>query len=261
MDTIRFDTIGTFFARRRLARQKGAVQAGASLVARASLVSAPGAAQEATPDSPASAERAATLFVQSFASGTIAPKEGAGGTYTLTLEHGWGQTIYVSDRPERIVGAAPTPQFLEGLGFSRNNPPNAALVVDRDRGGVEMAVVELFNPAYDDATHTATYDVAVLEDDAGEVGLRFQEAPGALTALSPAFGAAHLFIDDCPDASISCHRNEDQRYLGEAGVGGLCWSWSSWSCEWCDATSADHICNITFAECDNYCHAVAIPYD
>ncbi len=47
------------------------------------------------------------LFVQSFQSGSIAPVDGAEGRYTVTLEQGLGQTIYFSDRPERIVGTEP----------------------------------------------------------------------------------------------------------------------------------------------------------
>ena len=81
------------------------------------------------------------LFIQSFQSGSVVPKDGAEGRYTLTLEQGLGHTIYFSDRPDRIVGAPRPPQFLEGLGFPDDNPPNAALVVetadgqDRRRGG------------------------------------------------------------------------------------------------------------------------------
>jgi hypothetical protein len=64
-------------------------------------------------------EKVQFLFVQSFRSGSIAPKAGTDGAYTLTLEHGLGQKIYFSDRPERVVGADPTPQFLKGFGFQQ----------------------------------------------------------------------------------------------------------------------------------------------
>ena len=39
------------------------------------------------------------------------------------------QTIAFSDRPERIVVQAPMQQFLDGLGFSVENPPNAAIEI------------------------------------------------------------------------------------------------------------------------------------
>jgi hypothetical protein len=58
------------------------------------------------------------LFVQTFASGSLLPKEGEEGTFILTLNGGYGRTIGFSDRPERIVGSVPTQQFLDGLGFT-----------------------------------------------------------------------------------------------------------------------------------------------
>ena len=64
-------------------------------------------------------------------------------------------------------------------------------------------MVELFNPAYDEATHTATYEVAVLEEWEDELGVGFTETPADLAALGRAFGAAHLFIDDCPERATS----------------------------------------------------------
>ena len=116
--------------------------------------------------------------MQSFEGGTIAPKDGADGTYTLTLEHGLGQTIYFSDRPERIVGASPTPSSSPGSGFSPDNPPNAALVVDDGNGGTDIAVIELTNPAYDEASFTATYDATVLQDWERDAGMELPGGPG-----------------------------------------------------------------------------------
>ena len=105
--------------------------------------------RNATP-APGEGEKVAYLFIQSFQAGALTPKVGEEGRFTLTLESGLGQTIYFSDRPLRDVGATPTPQFLENLGFPADNPPNAALLVE-DGGNVNMAVVELFNPSYDEA--------------------------------------------------------------------------------------------------------------
>ncbi len=74
-------------------------------------------------------------------------------------------------------------------------------------GTTEIAVVELFNPAYDAATHTATYEAKVLADYEATTELGFHRQPGDLAQLAPRFGAAHLFIDDCPDVS-GCLRQE-----------------------------------------------------
>ena len=62
------------------------------------------AAQDATPEA-MNDENTSYLFLQSFQSGSIVAKDGEADTFTLTLEQGLGQTIYFSDRPERIVGA------------------------------------------------------------------------------------------------------------------------------------------------------------
>jgi hypothetical protein len=95
------------------------------------------------------------LFVQSFQGGKVEPKAGEDGTYTLTLKRGLGQTSFFTDRPDRIVGATPTVDFLKGFGFSPSNPPNAALVLEAAPGDTDIAVLELTNPTYHEATRTA----------------------------------------------------------------------------------------------------------
>ena len=133
MDQKRFDRISEALAQRRLSRRR--------------VIARPVATQDATPvppaDPPDGDHGPEMLFVQTYHSGTIASVDGANGRYTLTLEAGTGQTIYFSARPERLVGTNPTPQFLEGLGFSEDNPPNAALVVETAPGETDIAVVEL----------------------------------------------------------------------------------------------------------------------
>jgi hypothetical protein len=187
MDATRFDRLSKRFAQRR---------------ARHAL------AQEATPapaDIPGG--RPELLFVQTYQSGTITPIDGVEGRYTLTLAAGTGQTVYFSDRPNRLVGADPTPQVLEALGFPDDNPPNAALVVETAPGETDVAVVELFNPLYDPINQGVTYEVEVLANWQTELDLAFSEAPTDLAALVPSFGSAHLFIDgllDCPQSTITC---------------------------------------------------------
>ncbi len=140
MDATHFDRIAKVFADRRLSRRQALTQGGAGLAAGALAAAGlahSARAQDATPAATATADGDKTmfLFLQAFQSGSIAPKDGGSeGRYTLTLEQGLGQTIYFSDRPERLVGASPTPQFLAGLGFPPDNPPNAALVVATTRG-------------------------------------------------------------------------------------------------------------------------------
>src|SRR4051794_22187309 len=115
MNSNRFDAISRLFAERRISRRQALSRVGAGLgaagIAATGLASA--SAQDATPEATTEqGERViSTLFLQSFQSGKIVPTEGADGRYTVTLEHGLGQTIYFSDRPERIVGTIATPAF------------------------------------------------------------------------------------------------------------------------------------------------------
>jgi hypothetical protein len=165
--------------------------------------------------------------VQSFQSGAIATKAGETDTYTLTLDHGLGQTIAFSDRPERMVGATPTAEFLKGLGFLPGNPPNAALVVEAAPGDEDIAVLELYNPRYDEGSKTATYDVKLLKDWERTLEMGFSEQPKDLAQLHPQFGAAHLFIDDCPDLTM-CTDFGGELLGGIPGYPngvGTCWCW------------------------------------
>jgi hypothetical protein len=228
-----FDIIARRFAARRLSRRQALRHGGAGITAGvlAAAGRTSGLALDATPEASADAsagsgQKVAYLFVQSFQSGSVAPKDGAEGTYTLTLEQGLGQTIYFSDRPERVVGAVPTAQFLKGLGFLPDNPPNAALVVEAGPGDEGIAVLELSNPRYDEATKTATYDAKVLQDWERTLEMGFAEAPTDLAQLASSFGAAHLFIDECPNADIVCHDANDND-VGSFADQPMCWNFST----------------------------------
>ncbi|MGN6033460.1 MAG: hypothetical protein ACTHQE_17545, partial [Thermomicrobiales bacterium] len=69
----------------------------------------------------------------------------------------------------------------------------------------DLAVLELFDPAYDVATRTATYHVKGLEAWKDSLDLSLQDAPSDLSGIAPTFGAAHLLIDDCADGPIGCY--------------------------------------------------------
>lgn len=204
------------------------------------------------------------LFLQSYKSGTIAPKEGEDGRFTLSLEQGLGQTVYFSNRPDRIVGASPTADSLDGLGFPDDNPPNAALVIETDNGETDVAVVELFNPVYDPADNGVTYDITVLANWQTELKMDFSEAPTDLATLDSDFGAAHLFIDDCSDRGIVCVAGN--KTAGEFMSQGFCYWWRYAGCYPCEnggAGNRDEIatywegrCNETYAECNGQCSVI-----
>jgi hypothetical protein len=146
-------------------------------------------AQGATP---AADQPVEYLFIQSFASGTLTPKE-VSDSYELTLLGGTGQTIYFADRPNREVGAAPTAEVIAAIGFDPTNPPNAGLVAETD-GGEWIIILELMNLTLDDVTGTLTYEVRIVTDYEGE-GLQSLAAKASGATLPGRFGPASLFID------------------------------------------------------------------
>jgi hypothetical protein len=201
------------------------------------------------------------LFVQTFASGRWTPKQGEDGVYLLTLTGHADQTIYFADRPERITGVVPTERFLDVLGFTPADPPNAA-VVAQTAEGEDVLVVELFNPVYQeksapDGSSTLTYEARVLADYEGS-GLESFARQGADASLAATFGEASLFIDDCPDAMINCISNDTYQSVGHIGPVGECYQWSSICCQPCGDGSQSHwsdLCNQQFPDCNGNCEA------
>jgi hypothetical protein len=234
MQSQRFDylikTLGTPVSRRS-ALGAGAGLGGLALVGRQPRYAT---AQGATPAASPMTEGGKTtfLFVQTFESGSLIPKEGEAGVFVLTLQGEHGRTIGFSDRPERIVGSTPTQSFLDGLGFSPIDPPNAALVIEPTPGETDIVVLELLNPQYDEAAQTLTYEVRILDAFDAEGGLNFQEEPRAPDPAGEEFSAAQLFIDDCSDLG-GCYPVGDFTAVGPipGGPYGQCWSWGGSGCQ------------------------------
>lgn len=264
MNSAHFDRIARRLAEHRLSRRQALV--GGTGLAVGQLVSTRIAtfAQEATPSaSPASlpddphpsADTAGThpefLFTQSFNGGTWVPKSGASGVYTLTLTGAAATTTYFSDRPERIVGLAPTQQFLDGLGFTPENPPNAALVTQTADGEQDILVIELDAPIYDAAAGTLTYEAKVLADY-GERGLAYLARQQTDYELAASFGEGSLFIDDCPDSLLDgCYFADNNDWTGTWNFlgyisSGNCWNSTTWLCEPCGSYS--YVCNETYPD-------------
>jgi hypothetical protein len=222
MNTSRFERLSKAMASKRVNRQES---------------------PDATPEAESvTDEKVEFLFVQTYQSGTISPTEGNPRRYTLSLESGTGQTVYFSNRPERIAGSAPTPQFLAGLGFFDDNPPNAALVFEAAPENTDVAVIELYNPMYDPESQGVTYEVEVLANWEKELALGFQEAPTDLSAIASSFGAAQLFIDDCADADMWCinkYSKEVVKTIPNSLHDGFCYSWSAWMCLPCQPRITD----------------------
>lgn len=280
MDPTTFDRITKLFARRRLSRRQ-ALTGSAGLAAGALAATgyhaaagapapqpaaregftvldqpAPGATAIATP-TVTGAKPTTFLFLQSFERGSLAPLPGSPGRYTLTLTQGLGDTVFFSDRPAKIVGTVPTQTFLDGLGFTPTNPPNAALVGQRDATHKDVVVVELFNPHYDASANTLTYEVTLLQDW-HKLDETFDQTPDDEAHLPRDFTAAHLFIDDCPDLANCVTWYGVLHGPIPGGPFGRCWNWSRFTCYPCsdvDPAALNDLCNRTYPACQGQCVA------
>jgi hypothetical protein len=264
MNTHRFDSLSRRLARGPISRRRALKAATAGLAA----IALPGGAsltraQDATPVAPLAEDpnKPAFLFVQLAESGTWAPKPGEAGVFLLTLRGTGEQTLYFSDRPERIVGTMDTDRFLNGLGFTPVNPPNAALVVQTPEGTRDVIVVELLNPTYtrsfgDDSDEWLTYEAIVLNAYQGE----------GLAEWTPDVDDS-LFIDDCADME-GCYADKrppgsdgwfTRTYIGPVPGGpyGRCFQVAKQICEPCTWLQFDRMCNEAYPGtdgCDGMCY-------
>jgi hypothetical protein len=126
-------------------------------------------------------------------------------------------------------------------------------------GGVNIAVVELFNPVFDPASPGVTYDIGVLRSYQTSSEFEFREAPMDLSSLPEQFGATHLFIDDCPDKELFCTNAAGDR-VGTFGSVGHCYYWNEIACVTCGSENfvgaVNHWttqCNDAFPACDGQC--------
>ena len=109
------------------------------------------------------------------------PKSGV-----MTLYDAPSQTMFFTDRPNRVVGNVPTSAFVtkwttdKGPNGFASNPPNAAVTVFQS-DGAKTAIVELRNPRLDG--NKLSYDVKVLQ---------------GISSTQPAEGV--LFIDNFSEA-------------------------------------------------------------
>lgn len=258
MDSDRFDRLARGVAHSRLDR-RAALRGGTAAVATIFTVAkATGAQGTPTSDQELASDKS-TLFVQTAQAGTFVPFDPATpdatshGTHVLTLSGHPGQTIGFSDRPQRNFGSLPTGQFLTELGFTPDNPPNAALVVSTPAGD-DVLVVELLNPSYDPDGALLMYEANILAEYTGA-----ELAPVADqqrdSQLAEEFDRVSLFIDDCPDANpLNCY-NIDCTIVGDLGDQGMCWNWSTITCEPCNGgyEGTAEECNERFSLCNGHC--------
>jgi hypothetical protein len=244
MDPIRFDRLSRCLAEHPLSRRT-ALEAGLASLA----------ALDATPAAGGTA--LSFLFVQFVEAGTWLPKEGDAGVYLLTLTGAVAQTLFFSDRPDRITGTVPTPDSLDALGFTLVSPPNAALVVRTPAGERDVLVLELHNPVYTeqfdaDGGVQVTYEAQVHDAYQGE-GLVEWAAAQEDQELPEAFSDVSLFIDDCP-AIVYCQKQVP--FFSYETVGPVpggpynqCWDWDRLTCLPCEHPNPG-ILNVYKRDCD-----------
>jgi hypothetical protein len=118
-------------------------------------------------------------------------------------------------------------KFLDGMCFSPENGPNAALEILEANEKEDLAVVELFDPEYDAANKTLKYNVSIIE----QLDLSYASFnERADKTLPETFGPAALFIDDCADSVENCCDDAECCYYMancndcETYKTGCCWS-------------------------------------
>lgn len=261
MDASRFDRLSMALARR--VSRRVALRSGGAGIAAAALATPQRSAITATQvASPAATDEPAVsfLFVQIASSGSLQPQAGVADAeheFVLTLDAHAGNTVYFSDRPERLTGAAPTPHVFD-LVFGTGVAPNAALVVDLPQQREAVFVLTLTNPRYDVTAQALTYEADILEEYEGEA-LTPLVAKQAARPVDPGagltFGPASLFIDtavlgDCPNTTYTCcggtycDQIGHQKSVGTISVGTCI---KSLCIDPCDSSTLQSQCNQTYA--------------
>jgi hypothetical protein len=256
----RFDSMTREFAERRLTRRAAmatAVGGVATAGFGSTLVTAHDGATPAVSPGTSEKDGVSFMFVQTFGAGSIGPAAESDGLLTMTADHLAGQTLYFSDRPERIVGMVSTERFLgtsgqgQGIDFTLVDPPNAALVLADDR----VLVVELIDPTYDPATSQVNYQLRVL-DDVADAGLNLETLPLTATEAAGNFEAASLFIDDCANGTIMCVTANGGVFPDTNNPVGYCYNWSKVCCAPCQTIDAAQVCNDNYQyDCGGSCTA------
>jgi len=150
------------------------------------------------------------LFVQMATSGTFTKTDDG---YSLVLDGVNPQTIYFSDRPNRITGHITTEDFVNNWGLGNNSfesdPPNAAITILGADETEDTIIVELTNPVFNSEMRKLQYTVQILEDTSDGLSHYTEHVD---ESLPESFGHVAVFIDDafgfscdCPPAVCFCY--------------------------------------------------------
>lgn len=160
------------------------------------------AAQSGTPEAGEEVEQIELLFVQAAGSGTLTPSDHE---YTLTFRHDARQTIYFSDRPERLTGLLPTAELVSQWPFESESPPNAALAISNANDeNATVLIGVLSTPDWSPDSATLSYGFWMLID-----GI----PAGSPTPVPTSFDAATLFIDGSSLDSLNTIHNPNRIWV------------------------------------------------
>ena len=210
-----------------------------------------------------------TIYVQLADGGTWTAKEGEPGVYLLSLFDPGEQTLSFTMAPDRFVTTIATEDLLETLGFTPENPPNAAVEVTLPNGERDVLVVQLMDPVYtlasgEDDGSRLTYEARVLNAYKG-TGLQ-EWLPDVDDDRLPAeFGGVSLFIDNgCWGYSgcfvVEADGSRGGRVGGVPGTPNLmrCPGFEPDSCVPCSGNNQATLnarCNQAYAACNGSCIA------
>lgn len=265
MDASRFDRL-TISLGRRLSRRQ-AIAGGAGLAV-ASMAIRPLAslAQDATPAAQTSTPT--TVYVQLADTGTWLPKPDAPGVYLLTLVAPGEQTLSFTMAPDRFVATIPTEDLLATLGFTPENPPNAAIEVVTPAGERDVLVAELMNPTFvagtdDGDPAVLTYEAHVLNAYTG-TGLEEWVPDVNDDQLPTEFEQVSLYIDNGCWGYSGCYAtgsDGSRTRIGDVpGTPNLmrCPGPEPGTCEPCGGNNQQTLnarCNTFYDACDRGCIA------
>ncbi len=131
------------------------------------------------------------LFTQTARGGSLEPVAGRDDTFTLTLDDPAQDVTAFADRPVRSADTEPLADFVASWsrrGFDQD-PPNAALVIDKQPEDADTTIFTLADPRYDQSSGGVSYTATHVSGGSSSLPSDEDADP------PPTFGDAHLFID------------------------------------------------------------------
>lgn len=165
------------------------------------------------------------LFVQNAESGILGPIEGEVEKLLLTLNNLSPDTVYFSDRPDRITGQEPNAEIINNFFNDLSTPPNAALQIRNEDGSVDVIAVSLLTAEFNAENQSIDYEVTIIPED-----LNFYNNPNDMlvsgeiitdmSIMMPMnFGSNSLFIDSAHPAPPGCTFVPQEKAInGECGL-------------------------------------------